>query len=116
MARSMACPPFGVKGGRAQYARPPSVHRRIRGMVADVRCGGVRVIVYGLGAIGGAVAAHLVEAGCDVAGVARGAHLEKIRADGLRLLTPGRSTTVRFPVAEDPTALRPGADDVVILA
>jgi 2-dehydropantoate 2-reductase len=76
----------------------------------------VRVIVYGLGAIGGAVAAHLVSAGVDVAGVARGAHLEKIRADGLSLLTPHGATTVRFPVADEPAALRPGAGDFVILA
>src|SRR5688500_12157841 len=75
-----------------------------------------RHIVYGLGAIGGAVAAHLVQAGVDVAGVARGPHLDTIRADGLRLLTPSGSTTVRFPVAADPAALRPGPGDVVILA
>ena len=76
----------------------------------------VRFIVYGLGAIGGAVAAHLVESGADVAGVARGAHLERIRADGLQLLTPWRSATVRFPVADDPAAFDPGVDDIVILA
>jgi 2-dehydropantoate 2-reductase len=80
------------------------------------RKGGVRYIVYGLGAIGGAVAANLAEAGAEVAGVARGAHLVKTRADGLRLLTPTRETTVRFPVADDPAALDPGPDDVVILA
>lgn len=76
----------------------------------------MRYIVYGLGAIGGAVAAHLVQAGADVAGVARGLHLDKIRADGLRLLTPGGSTTVRFPVAADPAELRPEPGDVVVLA
>jgi 2-dehydropantoate 2-reductase len=75
-----------------------------------------RFIVYGLGAIGGTVAAHLVLAGAEVAGIARGAHLEKVRADGLRLDTPSGSTTVRFPVAEDPAALRPGSGDLVILA
>ena len=76
----------------------------------------MRVLVYGLGAIGGVVAAHLVEAGVDVVGVARGAHLESIRADGLRLLTPTRSATVRFPVADDPAALSPDSDDLVVLA
>jgi 2-dehydropantoate 2-reductase len=76
----------------------------------------MRFIVYGLGAIGGTVAAHLVMAGADVAGIARGAHLEKIRADGLQLLTPAGETTVRFPVADRPAALRPGGDDLVILA
>jgi 2-dehydropantoate 2-reductase len=76
----------------------------------------MRYIIYGLGAIGGTVAGHLVQIGADVVGVARGAHLEKIRADGLRLLTPHGSTTVRFPVADDPAALRPQRDDLVILA
>ncbi|MCA1844731.1 MAG: ketopantoate reductase family protein, partial [Actinobacteria bacterium] len=76
----------------------------------------MRFIVYGLGAIGGAVAAHLVLAGAEVAGVARGAHFEKIRADGLRLDTPSGSTSVRFPVTEDPAELRPGPDDLVIMA
>lgn len=92
-----------------------TVRRSIR---RPYRCGvGTgRVIVYGLGAIGGALAAHLCEAGAEVAGVARGAHLEKIRADGLRLLTPVREATVRFPVADDPAAFRPGADDIVLLA
>lgn len=76
----------------------------------------MRYIVYGLGAIGGAVAARLVQSGADVAGVARGLHLDRIQADGLRLLTPGGSTTVRFPVTADPAALRPEQGDVVLLA
>ena len=76
----------------------------------------MRYIVYGLGAIGGTVAARLTLAGADVAGVARGAHLEKIRADGLRLLGPDESHVVDFPVTDDPAALRPGENDVVILA
>ena len=76
----------------------------------------MRYIVYGLGAIGGAVAAHLVHAGADVAGIARGPHLDKIRADGLQLLQPSGSTTVRFPVTDDPVALRPRSGDVVLLA
>ena len=76
----------------------------------------MRYIVYGLGAIGGTVAARLTMAGVEVAGVTRGAHLEKIRADGLAFHTPTESTVVRFPVAEDPAALHPGSDDVVVLA
>jgi 2-dehydropantoate 2-reductase len=78
----------------------------------------VRFVVYGLGAIGGVVAGHLARAGADVAGIARGAHLAKIRADGLRLVTPAGEDTVRFAVADDPAGLDPpvGADDVVLLA
>lgn len=76
----------------------------------------MRYIVYGLGAIGGTVAALLAQSGADVAGVARGPHLEKIRTDGLQLLRPDGPTTVRLPVADDPAALRPGSGDVVLLA
>jgi 2-dehydropantoate 2-reductase len=76
----------------------------------------MRYIVYGLGAIGGTVAALLAQSGADVAGVARGPHLDRIRADGLQLLRPGGSTTAQFPVADDPAALRPGSGDVVLLA
>ena len=76
----------------------------------------MRYIVYGLGAIGGTVAGRLALAGADVAGVARGDHLDRIRADGLRLFGPDESAVVRFPVTDDPAELRPGGDDVVILA
>ena len=76
----------------------------------------MRYIVYGLGAIGGTVASLLVQSGADVAGVARGPHLDKIRADGLQLHRPDGSTTVRFPVADDPASLRPRSGDVVLLA
>ncbi len=39
----------------------------------------MRVIVYGLGAIGGAVAAALALAGQEVVGIARGAQLDAVR-------------------------------------
>jgi 2-dehydropantoate 2-reductase len=76
----------------------------------------MRYIVYGLGAIGGTVAALLTQSGAEVAGVARGPHLDKIRTDGLEILRPDGSTTVRFPVTDDPAVLRPGSGDVVLLA
>ena len=76
----------------------------------------MRYIVYGLGAIGGTVASLLVQSGADVAGVARGPHLDKIRVDGLQLLRPNGSTSVRFPVADDPASLRPEPGDAVLLA
>ncbi|TIU59759.1 MAG: oxidoreductase, partial [Mesorhizobium sp.] len=47
----------------------------------------MRVTVFGAGAIGGYLAAKLAIAGSvDLSVVARGAHLEAIKADGLRLI------------------------------
>jgi len=48
----------------------------------------MRYIIIGAGAVGGTIGGRLAEAGHDVVLVARGAHLEALRRDGLRLLTP----------------------------
>ena len=52
----------------------------------------VRFVVFGAGAIGGVVCGHLFGAGHPVALVARGAHLAKLRAQGLRLESSKRRT------------------------
>ena len=44
-----------------------------------------RICIFGAGAIGGYVGAALHEAGAEVSLVARGPHLEAIKADGLGL-------------------------------
>jgi 2-dehydropantoate 2-reductase len=44
-----------------------------------------RYVVVGVGAVGGGVAALLHKAGLDVTAVARGEHLARLRAEGLRL-------------------------------
>ena len=46
----------------------------------------MRICVFGAGAIGGNFATRLAAAGNEVSVVARGAHLEAIRARGLTLL------------------------------
>lgn len=76
----------------------------------------MRLIVLGAGAIGGAIAARVAIAGGDVAVVARGAHLDAIRAGGLRLETPEESFVVPLAAAADPSELRIDDDDVVLLA
>lgn len=43
----------------------------------------MRIIIHGVGAIGGVVGAALVEAGHEVLGIARGRMLEAIRERGL---------------------------------
>ena len=75
----------------------------------------MRIVVYGVGAIGGTVAAALTLAGYEVAGIARGKMLEAIRQDGLRLRTPTLDQHVRFPVFADPSELTWRADDAVLL-
>lgn len=45
----------------------------------------MRIVVFGSGGVGGYFGARLVEAGEDVVFVARGAHLEAIRTNGLKL-------------------------------
>ena len=75
-----------------------------------------RFIVYGVGAIGGPLAAGLFEAGHDVVAVARGRHYEAIAAHGLRVDTPEGPTVSRLPVVDHPCRLEFGADDIVLLA
>jgi 2-dehydropantoate 2-reductase len=76
----------------------------------------MRFVIYGAGAIGGVVGARLAQAGFDVALIARGAHLEAIRRDGLTLETPVERVVLDLPAAEDPAAVDWRHDDIVCLA
>lgn len=73
----------------------------------------MRWLVYGAGAVGGVVAGRLAVAGHDVAVVARGAHLEAIRRDGLTLRQPSGDTVVKLDAYQDPAET---GKDVVVLA
>ena len=75
----------------------------------------MRIIVYGIGAIGGAIAAQLSFSGHTVIGIARGRQLDAIRASGLSLSTPQGTRTARFPVHADPAEISFRPDDVVFL-
>jgi 2-dehydropantoate 2-reductase len=75
---------------------------------------GSRVCVVGAGAVGGLIAARLAAAGIDVSVLARGAHLERIVADGLTLVDGDARTVVRVAASDDPSRL--GRQDVVIVA
>ena len=75
----------------------------------------MRFIIYGLGAVGGAIAAALTRAGEDVIGIARGKMLEAIRGDGLLFRTPGGAERVRFAVVAGPGEITFQPDDVVLL-
>jgi 2-dehydropantoate 2-reductase len=76
----------------------------------------MRFVIFGAGAIGGAVGARLHQRGFDVALLARGAHLDAIRSSGLTLETPIERSVLRLTAAADPAELGIGGDDVVLLA
>jgi 2-dehydropantoate 2-reductase len=72
----------------------------------------MKICVFGAGAIGGYVAVELASAGYDVCVIARGAHLDAIRKDGLKLLIEGAEKVVRLPASDDPSDF--GQQDYVI--
>ncbi|TMR07444.1 2-dehydropantoate 2-reductase [Actinomadura soli] len=76
----------------------------------------MRVCVFGLGAVGGLIAARLARAGVDVVAVARGATLKAVRKRGGLVLVDeaGRSEPIPVDVVEDPAEL--GPQDVVVIA
>lgn len=73
----------------------------------------MRIAVVGAGAIGGFVAAALAKAGEDVAVVARGAHLDAIRRDGIAVRSELGDFSV--PVRASDTLADLGDFDVMLL-
>ena len=73
----------------------------------------MRICVFGAGAIGGNFAARLANAGNDVSVVARGAHLEAIRARGLTLLAGDQKIVVSVKASDRATEL--GSQDAVLV-
>ena len=70
--------------------------------------------IIGAGAVGGFYGALLKRAGSDVTFIARGAHLEAIRSNGLRVVGPLVDFTVRTAAESD--ASKVGPVDAVMLA
>jgi 2-dehydropantoate 2-reductase len=76
--------------------------------------GTLRVAVLGAGGVGGYYGGELARAGHPVAFLARGAHLEAIRARGLEVKTPEGAFTVAVEASDDVGALGPA--DVALVA
>lgn len=76
----------------------------------------MRYVIVGAGAVEGAIGGRLHQGGHRVVLVARGAHLDRIRADGLRLVTPEADERLEVPVAGGPEELQLSEDDVLVLA
>ena len=49
----------------------------------------MKICIYGAGAIGGYMAVLMKRGGADVSLIAKGAHLETMKANGLRLIIDG---------------------------
>jgi 2-dehydropantoate 2-reductase len=76
----------------------------------------MRYIVIGAGAVGGTIGGRLAQAGHEVVLVARGRHLDALRAQGgLRLATPEGTSTVAVPAAGGPEDIELTSDDVLVL-
>ena len=73
----------------------------------------MKICVYGAGAIGGLMAAWLARSGHEVSVVARGAQLDAIRRDGLRVQSKGKAESFRIKADSDPAKL--GAQDYVLV-
>lgn len=73
-----------------------------------------KVCIYGAGAIGGWIGVRLAQAGCDVGVVARGATLEALKANGLRLQVAGETLKAGVRASASPADL--GVQDLVVVA
>jgi 2-dehydropantoate 2-reductase len=76
----------------------------------------MRFVIYGAGGIGGGIGGRLAQHGFDVTLIARGAHHDAVRDNGLRLVDPEGEAQVDVPVVDHPSKLDLSPDDVVILS
>lgn len=74
----------------------------------------MKVCIYGAGAIGGYLGVQFAQAGADVSLVARGAHLQAMQDNGLKLLIDDEERTVHPKATDNPAEL--GEQDYVIIA
>jgi 2-dehydropantoate 2-reductase len=73
----------------------------------------MKVAVMGAGAVGGYLGACLARGGVDVSFIARGAHLEAMRTDGLTLVTPeGERSHIDVHATDSPSEV--GTVDIVL--
>ncbi|GAA4016776.1 2-dehydropantoate 2-reductase [Actimicrobium antarcticum] len=75
----------------------------------------MKITIYGAGAVGGLIAARLVQqGGTQVSIIARGRTLEAIQTAGLQLVTGSTVSTAMLTAESDPARL--GVQDLVVLA
>jgi 2-dehydropantoate 2-reductase len=74
----------------------------------------MKFCVFGAGAVGGFVGGMVARTDAEVSLVARGAHLDALQANGLKVITPDEEFTLRVPATDDPATL--GVQDIVFLS
>ena len=74
----------------------------------------MKICIFGAGAIGGYLGVAVKRAGADVSLIAREAHLESMRRNGLKLVIEGEEQVAHMPATDDPAEL--GPQDYVIVA
>lgn len=74
----------------------------------------MKITIYGAGAIGGHLGAMMSRKGYDVSLIARGAHLEAMRANGLKQITRDEEFVTHPRVTDDPSIL--GPQDYVVMS
>ena len=75
----------------------------------------MKVCIYGAGAIGGYLGAKLAATDAEVSLIARGAHLDAIRTNGLRVVSEAEGDWTAHPHATDEPA-ELGPQDAVVIA
>ncbi len=73
----------------------------------------MRICIYGAGSIGGYLGVELSLSGCEVTLIARGPHLQAMRAGGLTLLMGDQKKVARVRCTDDPAEV--GPQDYVIV-
>ena len=76
----------------------------------------MKICIYGAGAVGGLIAAWLARSGEDVSIVARGAQLEAIRRNGLRVRDRATGTVESFRIRSESDPAKLGPQDYVVVA
>jgi 2-dehydropantoate 2-reductase len=75
-----------------------------------------RYVIYGAGAIGGVIGGSLALAGHEVVLIARGPHLDALRAEGLTLHRPDGTHQIAVTAVGHPADASPTSEDMAILA
>ncbi|MBN9886164.1 ketopantoate reductase family protein [Salipiger abyssi] len=75
----------------------------------------MRIIIHGVGAIGGVVGAALALSGQEVLGIARGRMLDAIRDKGIALISVNGRQETSFPCVAHPSEIDFRPDDIVLL-
>jgi 2-dehydropantoate 2-reductase len=83
-------------------------------LIKATRARVMKICIYGVGAIGGWIGGRLRLHGHEVTAVARGATLDALRTNGLRLIEAGKDHRVTVEASAEPSDL--GPQDIVVVA